>query len=342
MIGLIKKLGTGEATTVTPPVLGWPSTEHWTPVATFLAKLALPEAWPEIDDGVMITPQSIETAMRGLPWKVASDSSCKLAGRLGWLLATGLRALDHEVIALRGKVRELEKENRSLQDAKVIAQEVIAVQAEWCCELQDNVDWLVACIVNKQRDKYGKSKLSVSQVHALTTKRSWDPEEWDENIWSESSDSETEFEFDLDLKSTEVVEAQPLIQVRGEQERADRGVQISSTYTLKELREFLEIYQQKSGGGILSWILQAWDSGAASIHLSVSEKDFLSPRTIDDQVEQGYDQLQNVRGPDRGWCMTGDVINPLNAMLFGPGVNEAVSEMSPIVRLKSFRDAMSQ
>jgi len=29
--------------------------------------------------------------------------------------------------------------------------------------------------------------------------------------------------------------------------------------------------------------------------------------------------------------MIGDVIHPLNAMLFGPGVYEVVTEMSPIV-----------
>ncbi|GAB0208055.1 hypothetical protein GRJ2_003271200 [Grus japonensis] len=33
----------------------------------------------------------------------------------------------------------------------------------------------------------------------------------------------------------------------------------------------------------------------------------------------------------RGWCMVGDVIHPLNAMLFGPGVYEVVLEMSPVV-----------
>ncbi|GAB0209570.1 hypothetical protein GRJ2_003422700 [Grus japonensis] len=33
----------------------------------------------------------------------------------------------------------------------------------------------------------------------------------------------------------------------------------------------------------------------------------------------------------RGWCMVGDVIHPLNTMLFGPGVYEVVPEMSPIV-----------
>ena len=59
----------------------------------------------------------------------------------------------------------------------MIAQEVITVQAERCHELQDNADRLVARIVNKQREEYGKSKLSISQVRALTTKPSWDPEE---------------------------------------------------------------------------------------------------------------------------------------------------------------------
>lgn len=115
-------------------------------MATFLAKLALPEAWPEINDGAVITPQAIEMAMRGLPWKAAWHNSGQLVGRLGWLLATGLGALDHEVVALRSEVRELE--SRSLQDAKVIVREVISVQAERCRELQDHVERLVARVVN--------------------------------------------------------------------------------------------------------------------------------------------------------------------------------------------------
>lgn len=48
---LAKKLGTGEAMMVTPCIPGGPSSEHWTPVATFLATWALLEAWPERDDG---------------------------------------------------------------------------------------------------------------------------------------------------------------------------------------------------------------------------------------------------------------------------------------------------
>ena len=39
--------------------------------------------------------------------------------------------------------------------------------------------------------------------------------------------------------------------------------------------------------------------------------------------------------------MIGDAIYPLSAMLFGPGVYEVVSEMSPIVSLSSFWGAMS-
>lgn len=54
-------------------------------------------------------------------------------------------------------------------------------------------------------------------------------------------------------------------------------MQVTRAYTPKELREFLELYQQKSGEGILAWILRAWDSGAASIHLLMGEKDLLSP-----------------------------------------------------------------
>jgi len=71
--------------TVTAPVPGQPSTECWNPTATFLATLAPLEAWPETDDGVGANPQTIEMAMHGLPWKVALESSRKLAGRLGWL-----------------------------------------------------------------------------------------------------------------------------------------------------------------------------------------------------------------------------------------------------------------
>ncbi|KAK4807171.1 hypothetical protein QYF61_024291 [Mycteria americana] len=132
---LAKKSGTGEAMMVTPHIPGWPSTGCWTPMATFLATWAPPEVWPEIDDGAVVTPQTIETAMRGLPWKAASDSSHK--------------ALDHEVVALQSKMRELEKEVGTLQDAKVITQEVITTQAEWCHGLQDTVEWLIAHIANK-------------------------------------------------------------------------------------------------------------------------------------------------------------------------------------------------
>lgn len=77
---------------VTPRILEWPNTECWIPMATFLATLALPEAWPETDDGAVITPQTIEMAMCVLPWKVVSKSSRKVAGRLGWLLVTSPRA----------------------------------------------------------------------------------------------------------------------------------------------------------------------------------------------------------------------------------------------------------
>jgi len=38
--------------------------------------------------------------------------------------------------------------------------------------------------------------------------------------------------------------------------------------------------------------------------------------------------------------MVGDVIHPLNTMFFGPGVYEAVTKMSPVVRLNSFGSAM--
>uniref|UniRef100_A0A8C8B5N5 Uncharacterized protein n=1 Tax=Otus sunia TaxID=257818 RepID=A0A8C8B5N5_9STRI len=90
-----------------------------------------------------------------------------------------------------------------------------------------------------------------------------------------------------------------------QQEQADRGVQIMRTYTPKELREFLENHQQKSGEGILAWVLQAWDSGAASINSLVGEKDLLNPIANADQIQRGYAQLQNIRGPDGG-----DIIAP--------------------------------
>ena len=39
--------------------------------------------------------------------------------------------------------------------------------------------------------------------------------------------------------------------------------------------------------------------------------------------------------------MVGDVIHPLNTVFFGPGVYEAVTKLSPVVRLNYFRSAMS-
>lgn len=50
-------------------------------MAAFLAKLAPLEAWPEMGEGVVITPQANEMTMHMLLWKMASDSCCKLAGR---------------------------------------------------------------------------------------------------------------------------------------------------------------------------------------------------------------------------------------------------------------------
>lgn len=270
MPSLGKESGPEEATTVTLGIPGWPSTDPWAPVAAFLAAWALPEAWPEMDDGAAVTPQAIETATCGLPWKAASDSSCQFAGRLGWLLVTGLRALEREVVTLRSKVRESEKEIRAFQDAEAILREVITTQAEQCHRLQGTVECLVAHVANKQRDRCRKSKVLISQVRALITKPLWDPKEWDGNIWSEFSDSEVE--FDLALEGREVVGAQPPVQRKRQQEQAGEGVQIMCTYSLKELREFSEIYQQKRGEGLLAWLLRAWDSGTASIRILTSEK----------------------------------------------------------------------
>ncbi|PKU38980.1 inositol -trisphosphate receptor-interacting 1 [Limosa lapponica baueri] len=43
----------------------------------------------------------------------------------------------------------------------------------------------------------------------------------------------------------------------------------------------------------------------------------------------------------RGWCVIGNVIDPFNAMILGPGANEAVSEMSPVAQLNSLWGTMS-
>ncbi|KAK4818137.1 hypothetical protein QYF61_006736 [Mycteria americana] len=60
----------------------WPSTEHWTPMAIFLAILALLEAWPEIDDGAVVTPQAVETAIRADRSRAfPSASACHLKNR---------------------------------------------------------------------------------------------------------------------------------------------------------------------------------------------------------------------------------------------------------------------
>lgn len=53
------------------------------------------------------------------------------------------------------------------------------------------------------------------------------------------------------------------------------------------------------GKAILVWILQAWDSCAACIHLLIGEKHLLSPTVSDNQIQQGYAQLQNIKAPDR-------------------------------------------
>lgn len=43
--------------------------------------------------------------------------------------------------------------------------------------LQGTVEPLVVHIANKQRDIFGKSKVSISEVHSFTTKPWWDPKE---------------------------------------------------------------------------------------------------------------------------------------------------------------------
>lgn len=149
--------------------------------------------------------------MLKFPWRAASTSR-KLSGRLGWLFVAGLKSLNREVVALWSKVVDLEKEvgtskdaTKTLKGAKVIVHEVIASQAELCSGLQDKVDCLVARIANKRQDKHGKNRILTSEVHALTTKQSWNPKEWDGTICSGSSDSEVEFELDPDLNEKDVV-----------------------------------------------------------------------------------------------------------------------------------------
>lgn len=134
-----------------------------------------------------------------------------------------------------------------LQDAKAIAQEVSTVQAERCYELQDNVDRLLACIAKEQKEKYAKSEFLCSQVCALTTKHSWNPKEWDGNIWSESSDSNIESEFDPDLNGREVVGAQPPIETMLQQEQADEGKQMAHTHSPKELTHFQRSLSRRAG-----------------------------------------------------------------------------------------------
>lgn len=97
-------------------------------MASFLTTLALLEARPEIDDRALVTPQTTEIAMHGLPWKVAQKSYCKLVGSMGWLLLTSLRALNCEIVTLWSKMRKLESEAGTLKDAKVIVQEIITAQ----------------------------------------------------------------------------------------------------------------------------------------------------------------------------------------------------------------------
>lgn len=52
---------------------------------------------------------------------------------------------------------------------------------------------------------------------------------------------DSKVEFKSDLEGWEVVEAQPLIKMQGQQEQGVEGVQITCIYTPKELREFLDI-----------------------------------------------------------------------------------------------------
>lgn len=96
-------------------------------------------------------------------------------------------------------------------------------------------------------------------------KLSWDAEEWDGSIWSEFSDSKIEFE----LEGGEVVEAPPFRSIKRQQERMDRGVQITRTYTLKELKELQRLAAEWGRHGAFRPLC----SGTASIYFLMGEKD---------------------------------------------------------------------
>lgn len=123
---------TREAMTVTACILGWPSTKRWTPMATLLATLASLEACPETGDSMVAASQTTEMAMCGLPWNEHWSLVTGWAGKLRSLLVTGLTPFDGEAVVLQSKIRELEREVRTSQDAKVIVQEVVTTQVERC------------------------------------------------------------------------------------------------------------------------------------------------------------------------------------------------------------------
>jgi len=100
----------------------------------------------------------------------------------------------------------------------------------------------------------------------ISVQYQWDPKKWGENIWSGSSDSEIELEFDPDFKDWVVTEAQPLIQMVGQQEQTDGGVQIMCTYTLKDLWEFLEIYHKRV---VKTYWHGICELGVVELHLSI-------------------------------------------------------------------------
>ena len=114
-----------------------------------LTKLAGPEDWPELARGEEVTPRAIELAIRSLPFRNASEASWKLVGKLGWALLTGIKALDDDITALQQRVKELERENGDLQDAKIIVQEVITNQAEKSQDLTHKTEQLMLRVENK-------------------------------------------------------------------------------------------------------------------------------------------------------------------------------------------------
>ncbi|XP_068782223.1 uncharacterized protein [Struthio camelus] len=126
----------------------------------------------------------------------------------------------------------------------------------------------------------------------MITRPSWDPEEWDGNIWSTSSDSEIDFGLEGEPATPQ---DPPLVQLKGERQVDGNTVEQSRTYTPKELCEFLTTFQQQPGESLLAWLVRAWDAGAGSLTLLREELNSMSPLSTNAQVQYYLTQLTSVR-----------------------------------------------